>query len=50
VTLIAVVRDGKPFHNVAPEFVVEAGDRLVLLGDHKALDDAARMISPGTVS
>jgi CPA2 family monovalent cation:H+ antiporter-2 len=50
VTLIAVVRDGKPFHNVAPEFVVEAGDRLVLLGDHKALDDAARMISPGAVS
>lgn len=50
VTLIAVVRDGKPFHNVAPEFVVEAGDRLVLLGDHKALDDAARMISPRAVS
>jgi CPA2 family monovalent cation:H+ antiporter-2 len=46
VTLIAVVRDGKPFHNVASEFVLEAGDRLVLLGDHKALDDAARMISP----
>ena len=46
VTLIAVVRDGKPFHNVAPEFAMQAGDRLVLLGDHKALDDAARMISP----
>jgi K+/H+ antiporter YhaU regulatory subunit KhtT len=46
VTLIAVVRDGKPFHNVGPEFVLAAGDRLVLLGDHKALDDAARRISP----
>jgi CPA2 family monovalent cation:H+ antiporter-2 len=46
VTLIAVVRHGKPFHNVAPDFVLEVGDRLVLLGDHKALDDAARMISP----
>jgi CPA2 family monovalent cation:H+ antiporter-2 len=46
VTLIAVVRDGKPFHNVAPEFAMQAGDRLVLLGDHRALDDAARMISP----
>ena len=45
VTLIAVVRHGKPFHNVAPDFVLEVGDRLVLLGDHKALDDAARMIS-----
>ena len=49
VTLIAVVRDGKPFHNVAPEFIVKAGDRLVLLGDHKALDDAAQMISPETL-
>ncbi|HEX9787122.1 MAG TPA: cation:proton antiporter [Candidatus Binatia bacterium] len=46
VTLIVAVRDGKPFHNVGPEFVVEAGDRLVLLGDHKALDDAAQLISP----
>jgi CPA2 family monovalent cation:H+ antiporter-2 len=46
VTLIAVVRDGMPFHNVAPDFVVQAGDRLVLLGDHKALDDAARALNP----
>lgn len=49
VTLIAVVRNGKPFHNVGAEFVIEAGDRLVLLGDHKALDDAARMISPESI-
>lgn len=40
------VRDGRPLHNTGPEFVVEIGDRLVLLGDHKALDEAARMISP----
>jgi CPA2 family monovalent cation:H+ antiporter-2 len=50
VTLIAVVRDGKPLHGVEPEFIIEAGDRLVLLGDHKALDDAARLISPGAVA
>jgi K+:H+ antiporter len=50
VTLIVAVRDGKPFHNVGPEFLLAAGDRLVLLGDHKALDDAARMISPEIVS
>ncbi|HME61091.1 MAG TPA: cation:proton antiporter [Candidatus Binatia bacterium] len=50
VTVIAAVRDGKPFHNVGPEFVLKASDRLVLLGDHKALDDAARRISPDTVS
>jgi K+/H+ antiporter YhaU regulatory subunit KhtT len=45
-TLIVAVRDGKPLHNVGPEFVVEAGDRLVLLGDHRALDEAAQVISP----
>ncbi len=49
VTVIAAVRDGKPFHNVGPEFVLKASDRLVLLGDHKALDDAARRISPDAV-
>jgi CPA2 family monovalent cation:H+ antiporter-2 len=46
VTVIAVVRDGKPFHNVGSDFVLQPGDLLVLLGDHKSLDDAARMISP----
>ncbi|MGE5218454.1 MAG: cation:proton antiporter, partial [Chloroflexota bacterium] len=45
-TLIVAVRDGKPVHNVGPDFVIAAGDRLVLLGDHKALDEAARMMSP----
>jgi monovalent cation:H+ antiporter-2, CPA2 family len=45
VTLIAMVRDGRPFYNVGLDFVVQAGDRLVLMGDHKALDDAARIIS-----
>jgi K+:H+ antiporter len=46
VTVIAVVRDGKPFHNVGSDFVLQSGDLLVLLGDHKSLDDAAQMISP----
>jgi K+:H+ antiporter len=46
VTVIAVVRDGKPFHNVGSDFVLKPGDLLVLLGDHKSLDDAAQMISP----
>lgn len=45
-TVIAVVRDGKSFVNVGPEFVLAAGDILVLLGDHKALDGAGRMIGP----
>jgi K+:H+ antiporter len=46
VTVIAVVRDGKPFHNVGSDFVLQPGDLLVLLGDHESLDDAAQMISP----
>jgi CPA2 family monovalent cation:H+ antiporter-2 len=46
VTVIAAVRDGKPFHNVGPDFVLRAGDRLVLLGDHKSLDEAAQMFTP----
>jgi len=39
------VRGRRPLHNSGPEFVVKIGDRLVPLGDHKALDEAARMIS-----
>jgi CPA2 family monovalent cation:H+ antiporter-2 len=45
-TVIAAVRDGKPIHQVGPEFVLQAGDLLVVLGAHKALDDAAQLISP----
>jgi len=45
-TVIAVVRDGKSYQNVAGGFVLKAGDMLVLLGGHKALDDAAQIFSP----
>jgi monovalent cation:H+ antiporter-2, CPA2 family len=45
-TVIAAVRDDKPIHQVGPEFVLQAGDLLVVLGAHKALDDAAQLISP----
>jgi CPA2 family monovalent cation:H+ antiporter-2 len=45
-TVIAAVRDGKPIHQVGPEFVLQAGDLLVVLGAHRALDDAAQLISP----
>jgi CPA2 family monovalent cation:H+ antiporter-2 len=50
VTVIAVVRDGKPFHNVGSDFVLQSGDLLVLLGDHESLDRAAEMISPRSSS
>lgn len=45
-TLIAAVRNGKAATHMGPEFVIEAGDLLVLLGDHKALDRAAELIQP----
>jgi hypothetical protein len=47
--LIAAVRDGKAIPNVGTEFIVQACDRLVLLGDCKALDSAGRLVSPATV-
>ena len=46
VSVIAVVRDGKPYHNVGSDFKLAVGDLLILLGGHKALDDAARILSP----
>lgn len=48
-TLIAVVRDGQSYQNPAPDFRLAAGDRLVLLGNHKALDDAAQLLNPPAV-
>jgi CPA2 family monovalent cation:H+ antiporter-2 len=45
-TIIAVIRDGKPYHDIGGDFTLTAGDMLVLLGSHKALDDAARILSP----
>jgi CPA2 family monovalent cation:H+ antiporter-2 len=45
-TIIAVVRGGKSYHNPGGDFALAAGDILVLLGDHKALDDAAQILSP----
>lgn len=46
VTVVAAVRDGTSIHNLAPEFQLKAGDILVLLGDHKALDQATQILSP----
>jgi len=46
VTVIAAVRNGASVHNPGPEFRLEAGDVLVLLGSHKDLDQAAQILSP----
>ena len=46
VTLIAVVREGKSTHNPGSEFVLRAGDILVLLGSHAELDRATELLNP----
>ncbi|OGS21357.1 MAG: hypothetical protein A2252_08945 [Elusimicrobia bacterium RIFOXYA2_FULL_39_19] len=43
VTIIAIVRNGKPFTNPASDFLIEAGDVLVLLGSHKQLHNAMKI-------
>ena len=45
VSLVAVIRDEKSFVNLQPEFKVEVGDKLVLIGAHKALDAAAKLLN-----
>ncbi len=45
-TVIAVVRDGKYFYRFDVDFRLSAGDMLVLLGAHKALDDAGQILQP----
>ena len=46
VSVIAVVRDGKSYPNVGNDFKFAVGDILILLGGHKALDDAAQILNP----
>jgi CPA2 family monovalent cation:H+ antiporter-2 len=46
VSVIAVVRDGKSYPNVGNDFELTVGDMLILLGGHKALDDAAQILNP----
>jgi CPA2 family monovalent cation:H+ antiporter-2 len=45
-TIIAVVREGKFYYSFDGDFRFQAGDMLVLLGSHKALDDAAQILKP----
>ncbi len=48
-TIIAVVRGGKPMTNPSPDFKMESGDVLVLVGGHKQLDEAKAMLSSPVV-
>jgi CPA2 family monovalent cation:H+ antiporter-2 len=46
ILVIAVVRDGKHHLNPEPDYVFQAGDVLVLVGDHAALEAAFTALSP----
>jgi monovalent cation:H+ antiporter-2, CPA2 family len=46
VTVIAVVREEKSTPNPPSDFVLQSGDAMILLGSHKALDDASQILSP----
>jgi CPA2 family monovalent cation:H+ antiporter-2 len=45
VTVLAIVREGTAVTNPGPDTRVEAGDVLVLVGDHAALDRAIRFLT-----
>lgn len=46
VTVIAIVRGGQSIYNPGPDVPLAEGDILVLLGSHKALDQATSILSP----
>jgi TrkA domain protein len=46
VNVIAIVRGGQSIYNPDPDFRLASGDILVLLGSHKSLDEASRILSP----
>jgi monovalent cation:H+ antiporter-2, CPA2 family len=46
VTVLAVVRDGKPIPNPRPELRLEQGDTLVLVGSHAEIDAAMALLDP----
>ena len=46
VTVIAIVRSETSTHNPGPEFVLQTGDILVLMGSHKGLDQANQLLNP----
>jgi monovalent cation:H+ antiporter-2, CPA2 family len=46
VSVIAVIRDGKSYYQLGDDFKLAVGDMLVLLGGHKALDDAGQILNP----
>jgi voltage-gated potassium channel len=46
VTVLAVVRDGKPFINPSGDLSIEKGDQLVVVGSREQLDSFEKLIRP----
>jgi K+/H+ antiporter YhaU regulatory subunit KhtT len=44
--VIAVVRNGRSFLNPGPEFGLQPGDTLVVIGAHAELDRAMGLLNP----
>jgi CPA2 family monovalent cation:H+ antiporter-2 len=45
-TIVAVTRRGRPVPNPSPDFRLESGDVLVLVGTHRQLDDTRAVLEP----
>lgn len=46
VTIIAVVRGDQPYTNPSANFILEAGDVIVMLGTHAEIDNAFALLNP----
>jgi len=46
-TIIAIIREDKPFSNPAPNFKLQKGDILVLMGSHAQMDSAFNFLENG---
>jgi len=46
-SIIAIIRDDKPISNPVPDFKLQQGDTLVLMGSHAQMESAFRFLEKG---
>ena len=44
-SVIAIARNGKAITNPAPDFIIEEDDIVVLIGAHRELDEAVKLLT-----
>lgn len=49
-TIIAIVRDNRPFANPSPDFVLTSGDLLVVMGTHCELEKVGELLEPNSTN